>query len=130
MQNDKLLNCPFCDSKEVRLLSVNQWDERSCYIDSEEELDDYGLYAYIHCYGCDIDFSFDAANCPRDVVSLFNKRKPMERIVNRLEEFKEEKNDIGSKIRNAEDKRCYGFYELGIDEATDIVRKGGVDNAG
>ena len=128
--NIKLKNCPFCDSKEVRLMTIDQWDEHNYCIDSEEELNDTNQYAYIHCYGCDTEFSFDEAECPRDVVEFFNRRKPMERILEQLEELKEEKNDISSKIRNAEDKRCYGFYELGIDEATDIVRKGGVDNAG
>ena len=104
MQNDKLLPCPFCDKKLKKFKGGYEHKSSQCVLSS---------------------FILTDVEIPK-----WNTRKPMERIVNRLEEFKEEKNDIGSKIRNAEDKRCYGFYELGIDEATDIVRKGGVDNAG
>lgn len=108
MQNDKLLPCPFCGG-ELKFSEI--------------------LHIAI-CNECDAHIGFPKLSSNKSkVINAINTRKPMERIVNRLEEFKEEKNDIGSKIRNAEDKRCYGFYELGIDEATDIVRKGGVDNA-
>lgn len=112
MQNDKLLPCPFCEG------------EAEVY---EQKHREYASTYYVRCKSChckSIERTVKGI-----VIEQWNTRKPIERILEQLEEFKEEKNDIGSKIRNAEDKRCYGFYELGIDEATDIVRKGGVDNA-
>ena len=66
-----------------------------------------------------------------EVVNAWNTRKPMERIVEQLEEELE--------LAEKEEKRCLmehsqryekaEQYALGISNALDIVRKGGIDNA-
>lgn len=139
MQNDKLLLCPFCGGESARAITK----ERLFLGQNEFAVKKIDVVGYVKCNKCHArggtvsailykntkTYFDDIAKLKEEAIKLWNTRKPMERILEQLEELKEEKNDISSKIRNAEDKRCYGFYELGIDEATDIVRKGGVDNA-
>lgn len=110
MQNDKLLPCPFCGG-EARI---------SC--DTEATRDSQGrLWAFtIVCDSCcatsGLCYSVDMAT------KSWNTRKPMERIVEQLEE---KSNSIPIQYENNYEQG----YTNGIDYAIDIV-KGGVDNAG
>ena len=55
-------------------------------------------------------------------------RKAFERVVKRLEKLSNEKTEIWSEIRRADNSRCYGFYVLGIDESIEIVKEeGGIE---
>ena len=68
----KLEICPFCGGNKVSLLYFNG-DERETYcIDTDEDLDSNSIYAYVHCYECDIDFFFDGT--PREVMDRWNNR--------------------------------------------------------
>ena len=96
MQNDKLLPCPFCGS----------------------ELHKHHRYYHHEINGC----LFDNYDFFKEDFDKWNTRKPMERIVERLEE---KSNDIPIQYENNYEQ---GFAN-GIDYAIDIVRKGGVDNA-
>lgn len=42
------------------------------FIDSEEELENKDLYAYIHCYGCDIDILPNVSDKPQDIMRAWN----------------------------------------------------------
>ena len=111
MQNDKLLPCPFCGGKPF----VYTTGSVSC-----------GFYVEIICEncGCRTDRAYE------EVASeVWNTRKPMERIVEQLEEE--------LKLADKEKERCAKEnplqfdsakgYTTGINNALDSV-KGGVDN--
>lgn len=89
MQNDKLLPCPFCDKKLKRFKGGYEHKSSQCVLSS---------------------FILTDVEVPK-----WNARKPMERIIKRLEEEKSDWN--------------YD-YNVPITKAIEIVRKGGVDNAG
>lgn len=109
MQNDKLLPCPFCGGEA-------EWGTV--------------LKTWIECKNCGFEtpYSQDTEETER----LWNTRKPMERILEQLE----------SELKSADEEkeRCLKEnplqfdsakgYATGISNALDIVRKGGVDNAG
>ena len=116
MQN-KLLPCPFCGG-EVRLMSIIDDGVEIC-INYEDELD--MDYSFVHCYNCDTDFM--PHNCvARGVLEIWNTRKPMERIVEQLEEEAYE--------TEVWDERYTDKYYKGVSDgckyAIEIV-KGGVE---
>ena len=79
MSEIKLLHCPFCGG-EARLMSVI--DDGEVCINYEDELD--MNHSFIHCYNCDMDF-IPHTETAREVLEAWNTRKPMERIIERLE---------------------------------------------
>lgn len=110
MQNDKLLPCPFCGG-EVELLT--------------EEVDATREAYNFHCDNCDMSTYYDYPNDREDAIKQWNTRKPMERIVEHLEE-KSSLNHLEKMEERVGKKQTQGFG-LGISCAIDIV-KGGVDN--
>ena len=112
MQNDKLLNCPFCNRQpRFRIYDLKGYK---------------GNYEYIiRCDKCNIQFREDDVYttpfiAKQEVVNKWNTRKPMENIVTELEERKE---DIAGYI---DDDIFLGEYRA-YRSAIDLV-KGGVDN--
>lgn len=100
MKNDKL-NCPFCGG-EVKMIA-EQVDARTV------------AYNFV-CQNLDCGSNTYFDYCDREeAIEQWNTRKPMERIVEQLEVLHELVNDN---------------QKLAVSQATDIVRKGGVDNAG
>ena len=91
MQNDKLLPCPFCDKKLKKFKGGYEHKSSQCVLSS-----------FILT---DVE------------ISKWNTRKPMERIVEQLEQ-----------LRNYYEK--YHGVVMGFKIALNVVRKGGVDNAG
>lgn len=97
MQNDKLLPCPFCGG-ELKFSEI--------------------LHIAI-CNECDAHIGFPKLSSNKSkVINAINTRKPMERIVERLEE---KSNDIPIQYEMNYEK---GFGD-GIDYSVDIVRNGG-----
>lgn len=107
MQNDKLLPCPFCGYHGT-LHSIDMCNT---------------VYAVcMKCGSRTMDFEKG-----EEAIKHWNTRKPMERIVEQLEE---RRNTTICKMNN----EPYGnqvqmWYRTGVRDAIDIV-KGGVDNAG
>ena len=97
MQNDKLLNCPFCDKKLKRFKGGYEHKSSQCVLSS---------------------FILTDVEVPK-----WNTRKPMERI---LEQLEEESDFFGGEPMGSLQK---AYYCKGIEKAIEIV-KGGVDNAG
>jgi Lar family restriction alleviation protein len=130
MQNDKLLPCPFCggaklkmDSKST-LVGYNGASERverwtfsvrcnTCHARGSTvggKVIPFMIYADVEHKGITTKEELQ-----RRCVEAWNIRRPMERIVEQLEVLHELVNDN---------------QKLAVSQATDIVRKGGVDNAG
>lgn len=88
MSDIELKPCPFCESENVNLLSVNKDGEAVCITSTDEFelIHDMQEPTYIHCYGCDMDYMPDSDK-PEEVVDSWNTRKPMERIAEQLEEL-------------------------------------------
>jgi Lar family restriction alleviation protein len=118
MQNDKLLPCPFCSNKDVRLQHRGRTQ--------------YGYYVICKNCGCRTplyQYQFDSKEKRReDAIKQWNTRKPMERIVEQLEDRAEEHRNI------AFDMEAKGFSgiadkqyakQLACINAIDIVRNGG-----
>lgn len=82
MSEIKLGRCPLCQGETSMLGYIG---DDYCKINYEEELE-VAKHTTIHCYGCDTDFNPHSENA-KDVLVIFNTRKPMERIVERLEEL-------------------------------------------
>lgn len=116
MQNDKLLllPCPFC-GKEVEIHGgAEEWTPS--FYDPDSGGDPY----YINCE-CGLFFSIGVCDAT-ELVNAWNTRKPMERIVEQLEE---ESDFFGGEPMGSLQK---AYYCKGIKKAIEIV-KGGVDNA-
>ena len=117
LKKNSLLNCPFCGG-EVRLMSIIDDGVEIC-INYEDELD--MDYSFVHCYNCDTDFM--PHNCvARGVLENWNTRKPIERIVEQLEESMNEAKNLW------DDDEYYTGQANAYEYAIEIV-KGGVDNA-
>lgn len=69
---EELKKCPFCGSENVSLLRFDGNEE--CVIDDLDELEEKGVYPYIHCYDCDIDFYPDSTATPKEAIEAWNKR--------------------------------------------------------
>jgi hypothetical protein len=121
MQN-KLLPCPFCGGEVTPLFvdcsdgEVRVWDE------GFEDAD-----IYFHCYECDSNFYHDlATQKPQWQIEWWNKRVPMERIVEQLEELSlSYELNCHKMIR---ENKCHESEDCGIcafKQAIEIVRNGG-----
>ncbi len=112
MQN-KLLPCPFCGG-EVEMYSTQ--------VDAIRE--HYGF----HCKSCDMATSYDYPNDREEAIKHWNTRKPLERIVEQLENYKNCYEKVIGQV-------IVDNYDINLERvdlmncAIDIVRKGGVDNA-
>lgn len=76
--NIELKPCPFCGSNDVRLCYMRGGTGEECCIDSEEELENTSIYAYIRCYGCDIEVLPNTYDTPKDVANAWNARGGVE----------------------------------------------------
>lgn len=81
MSEIKLGKCPLCQGETSIFGYIG---DNYCKLNYEEELE-VAKHTTIHCYGCDTDFNPHSENA-KDVLDIFNTRKPMERIIERLEE--------------------------------------------
>ena len=76
--------CPMCGEKEkVKLMCLNtETNEPIVWNEAEGN-----VYTWFHCYECDAEFLCDMpVHTPENMIEWWNTRKPMERIVERLEE--------------------------------------------
>ena len=86
MSGIKLLPCPFCGGEARLMYYDSEGDGTPSCINYDEELE--VSHAFVHCYNCDTDF-FHHSDSAKKVLDMWNTRKPMERIVERLEELKQ-----------------------------------------
>mgnify|MGYP003301546243 CR=1 FL=1 len=110
MQNDKLLPCPFC-GYEAKSVKAHGIFEKPYVVVCENEK-------------CRASVGMFSAT-KEEAIKHWNTRKPMERIVEQLEE-KSSLNHLEKMEERVGKKQTQGFG-LGIRCAIDIV-KGGVDN--
>lgn len=106
--SDKLLSCPFCGG-EASLLTHKDLKNR--------------MYYYVECSGnnCLIEpFTYYASD-KEEVIKLWNTRKPMERVVERLEETKDK--DIVFFPPRANNKTAMLGQRIGLDRAIEIVKE-------
>lgn len=86
----KLARCPIC-GKPVRLVCYE--DDGSgilLHLTYKEELNELNYaYGYIHCYGCDADFS-KATDSPRELIDWWNTRIPMEEVLKDMRQLEED----------------------------------------
>lgn len=107
MSENKLLPCPFCGG-EARLESNGQYAVVGCV--------NSNCQGYACCY---------KYNSKKEAIEHWNTRKPMERIVERLEEARAECKELQRTTTDA-----YGYMKMkqGIDCAKDIVKEeGGIE---
>lgn len=66
---EQIKKCPFC-GEDARLVAIDDDGEIMC-INCEEELET--THAYIHCYGCDMDYMPNTDRA-KDVITEWNRR--------------------------------------------------------
>lgn len=111
MQNKELLPCPFCGGENVRFGSVGN---------------SFGIDNYIKCDSCYAKIQICEEYGIEKLKAKWNTRKPMERIVERLEEMRDRRT---TNIR-LNSQSCNLEYEVKKNEdffvkIIDIVRNGG-----
>lgn len=102
MSDTELKPCPFCGGKVI-IEDIGEGDE----------------YYMIACKNptCNGSFCFGERGTKKDFIRAYNTRKPMERIVEQLEE-QQNKN----RYENHHDG-----WNVGIDQVIEIVQKGGAE---
>lgn len=105
---EELKKCPFCGG-EAKIISKNSVEDKYAVMCTD-----------VRCIAFDIEPSYLEKN---KAIKAWNTRKPMERIVERLE------NEKGTEVfaisvsgRNCGNSYRIG-YETGIDEAIEIVKE-------
>ena len=116
MQNDKLLNCPFCGGEAEMTWQRHGFDT---------------MIYWIFCRECGCK---QVSSIHKEaVINAWNTRKPMERIVEQLEKEKEKANERAmtenSMHGHTLDFESFYGQRMAYCQAIEIV-KGGVDNAG
>ena len=71
MSEIKLLPCPFCGSHKVSVVNVAE----------------YGCFIIVKCNNCGCNTSGKSDEHESSVIKKWNTRKPMERIIERIESF-------------------------------------------
>lgn len=126
MSEIKLGRCPLCQGETSMLGYIG---DDYCKINYEEELE-VAKHTTIHCYGCDTDFNPHSENA-KDVLVIFNTRKPMERIVERLEKYKRA-NDMcrenAASAKRHENVRYFENLIFATEQAISMVKEeGGIE---
>lgn len=88
-EESRIRECQFCGGYKVALVYMDCDTQETIEIDTDEELEDNSIYAYIHCYECDIDFCADTMLKPKEVIKKWNCRSCSEKVVSLIEEQKE-----------------------------------------
>lgn len=110
MSEIKLLPCPFCNS-EVKMMDIGEGEHDHYYMIQCQNPNCDGAT----CYG---------ENSKEEVAKRWNTRKPMERILTRLEEEKIEMYKEWLKSSHLQDKGEYLAYK----HATEICKEeGGIE---
>ena len=120
MSEIKLLPCPFCGGG-ARMMGFDMYGEEVC-VNYHDEIK-YTQNHYITCNGCDTDIWLGLN--AKDTIEKWNTRKPMERILTRLEEARAECKELQRSTTDA-----YGYMKMkqGIDCVIDIVKEeGGIE---
>lgn len=75
--------CPMCGEKEkVKLMCLNTETNEPIVWDEAEG----NVYTWFHCYECGAEFLCDMpVHTPENMIEWWNTRKPMERIVEKLD---------------------------------------------
>lgn len=110
MSEIKLLNCPFCGG-EAKVIENNQ-------------------YTDIHSVMCKNCFAeSDRYHTQEEAIKQWNTRKPMERIIERLEEEADKWRDTQKQdLDNGYNNRFACGMTMGLDNAIDIVKEvGGIE---
>ena len=109
--SDKLLRCPFCGG-EASLLTHTDLKNR--------------MYYYVECsgYNCLIaPFTYYATD-EEEVIKLWNTRKPMERVIDRLEEYRDNfMDDVYEELRDDSDNLRANRIIERFDDAIEIVKE-------
>lgn len=112
MSKTKLLNCPFCggEAKMQRIINLDDFDD-----------------FFIMCEKC---FSRTKKfKAERSAILVWNTRKPMERILERLEtesDLAEKEMERAREQNPLQYERC-DSYICAIDNAIEIVKEGGIE---
>ena len=118
----KLKKCPICNA-EVKLMFLNC----ETFEDSVWDESIGNVPTWFRCYGCDSDFFHDEPiDIPEKQIEWWNTRKSMERIVERLEEYRDDfMNDVYEELReDADNCRANRIIDR-FDEVTEIAKEEG-----
>lgn len=108
----KPIYCPCCYSKDI---TYGMRDTRSAFSEY-----------YVRCMDCELEmtaFSIETA------IERWNTRKPMELLVDRMKEMRDDDN-ICNKLRNINPKHCKytrGCGECLLNQTIDIIEKGNME---
>lgn len=111
----RLLPCPFCGG-EVKLLAIAGKPYPPTYeVELEKITKDSDDICFVHCPTCNANWHKQVRiySFPLDTIAAWNTRKPMERIVERLEE-QQNKNRYKSHVDT---------WNVGLDQAIEIVKE-------
>ena len=118
MSDERLKPCPFCGGKAVLHIVEPHKHELATW------MPDYGGGAFIECTQCTSGMS---AESEAEVIEAWNTRKPMERIVERLEERASAHERIMLGCANVEERHLHCRISDEYKQAIEIVKGGGVD---
>ena len=111
MSDERLKPCPFCGGEATPLYceNGNRYTSNILYLSKR---------GTIKCKKCELTLPRVYYRVSK-AIEAWNTRKPMERIVERLEESKTNFSRMGT-LQSA-------YYDKGLDKAIEIVKAGGVD---